>query len=67
MTNFMPNFSQADYDIMIRELSIRRGVYMVGDAFYNELDEIIKELERRKESAVPRLSLIHISEPTRPY
>ena len=27
---------------------------MVGDAFYNELDEIIKELERRKESAVPR-------------
>ena len=54
MSKFMPNFSQADYNIMIRELSIRRGVYMVGDAFYNEIDEIIKELERRKQSAVPR-------------
>ncbi len=53
MSKFMPDFSQADYDIMIRELSLRRGYYMVGDAFYNELDTIIKELERRKESAVP--------------
>jgi len=49
----MPDFSKADYRIMIRELSLRRGSFTVGDAVYNELDEIIKELERRKETAIP--------------
>ena len=40
MTKFMPDFSQQDYT--------------VGDAFYNELSDIIVELERRKIGAVGR-------------
>ena len=48
MTKFMPDFSQQDYELMIDAIDYRRSHYTVGDAFYNELSDIIEELERRK-------------------
>ena len=54
MTKFMPDFSQQDYELMINAIDYRRSHYMVGDAFYNELSEIIVELQRRKVGAVAR-------------
>tara|TARA_Y100000994_G_scaffold232909_1_gene220512 strand:- start:752 stop:934 length:183 start_codon:yes stop_codon:yes gene_type:complete len=54
MTKFMPDFSQQDYELMIDAIDYRRSHYMVGDAFYNELSEIIVELQRRKSGAVAR-------------
>ena len=50
MTKFMPDFSQQDYALMIDAIDYRRSHYTVGDAFYNELSDIIVELERRKVS-----------------
>ena len=54
MTKFMPDFSKKDYELMIDAIDYRRSYYTVGDAFYNELSDIIAELERRKVSAVAR-------------
>lgn len=54
MTKFMPDFSQQDYALMIDAIDYRRSHYTVGDAFYNELSDIIVELERRKDGAVAR-------------
>ena len=50
----MPDFSQQDYELMIDAIDYKRSHYMVGDAFYNELSEIIVELQRRKAGAVAR-------------
>ena len=50
----MPDFSKQDYDLIINAVDYRRSHYMVGDAFYNELSDIIIELEKRKEGAVIR-------------
>ena len=47
MTKFMPDFSQQDYALMIDAIDYRRSHYTVGDAFYNELSDIIEELERK--------------------
>ena len=50
----MPDFSKQDYDLIINAVDYRRSHYTVGDAFYNELSDIIVELKKRKDGAVIR-------------
>ena len=43
MSNFMPDFSQKDYDLIINALEYKRGHYIPGDKVYNEYGEIIEK------------------------
>ena len=52
MTNFMPDFSQKDYDLIINALEYKRGYYIHGDRVYNEYGQIIEEMKRRSQSAI---------------
>jgi len=52
MTNFMPDFSKKDYEVIIDALEYKQGHYIPGDRMYNEYGDIIKELKRRSQSAV---------------
>ncbi len=50
---FFPDFSQQDYDKIIECVEHRQGHYTVGDAFYNELGELVEELKHRRQAARP--------------
>ena len=52
-TKFFPDFSQQDYDKIIECVEHRQGHYMVGDAVYNELGELVSELKHRRQAARP--------------
>ena len=52
MSNFMPDFSQKDYAVIIDALEYKQGHYIPGDRMYNEYGDIINELKRRSQSAV---------------
>ena len=53
MSNFMPDFSQKDYAVIIDALEYKQGHYIPGDRMYNEYGDIINELKRRSQSAGP--------------
>lgn len=50
---YMLGFTREDYFLMISALEEKQHKYIVGDRMYEEYGSLIKELYRRKESAIP--------------
>ena len=53
MIKFFPDFTKKDYELIVSALEQKQVNYVVGDRMYNEYGDLIKEMNRRSQSAVP--------------